>query len=361
MGSKVQEPDLGALSVFVMGDRAPAWSSAPGINCYLLGAEPGTDALMGLVDSPARAVVLMDAALLAEADQAWVWSVQSTLGPVVALGGTELAPRPGLVSGQLPRAFLDVPGDVALAMLLHFATSSRTCAAEMERFMRDAIHEFRTPLTVMTEFASLCMDGVGGPITEKQGTYLAYIQTAGERLCREFDDYRDGLRMHLGALEFRIDSVPLVDVLMTVADATDDSIDLDCTVSSDVLIDNIDATRLVETIHRVSLAAKKLHRADYPVAVRANAVATGYEVVAAFAGAEPVPVDIEVLATGLVEVDGSPRRSIARVFGLGIAMGQMFLRNCGGGIRLEANEGKGGAFVVSLPTRSAAAAAANVA
>ena len=341
MRSQVQEPVLTALSVFVMGDRAPGWSSAPGINCYLLGAEPEKDAFLGLVDSPARAVVLVDAALLAEADQAWIWSVQNALGPLVALGGTEVAPRPSLVSGQLPRTFLDVPGDVALAMLLHFATAPRTGAAEMEHFMRDAIHEFRTPLTVMTEFASLCMDGVGGPITEKQETYLAYIQTAGERLSREFDDYREGLRMHLGALEFRVDSVPLVDVLMTVADAIDDSIDLDCSVSSDVLIDDIDATRLVETIHRVSLAAKKLHRADHPVTVQANAVATGYEVVVTFTGIEPVPVDIEVLATGLVEVDGSPRRSIARVFGLGIAMGQMFLRNCGGDIRLEAKKGKG--------------------
>lgn len=35
-------------------------------------------------------------------------------------------------------------------------------AEAIEELKRDAIHEFRTPLTVITEFTSLCEDGVGG-------------------------------------------------------------------------------------------------------------------------------------------------------------------------------------------------------
>ena len=350
-----------ALTVYFMGEGTPNWSSYPGITCHPLGSDLGDASLLELLDSNASAVVLMDTALLGEMDPGWVWSVQNALGPVVALGVNAeemLGAQKSRVSGALPLSFLDVPGDVAHAVLKHYAGASMTNASEMERFMRDAVHEFRTPLTVMSEFTSLCNDGVGGPLTDKQHTYLAYVQAGAERLCRDFDDYRDSLRMQLGALKFNQDSTPLVDVLGAVAEVVDESIDLDWNLPCDVLLDEIDASRLVESIHRVTLAAEKLHRGDEPMALRVSSHAspggTRHDVTVSFHGIEPAPVDIEVLATGLVEIEGSPRRSIARVFGLGIAMSQTFLNNCGGAVRLESVEGKGGSFVLSVPTRGCA-------
>ena len=356
------------LTVYLMGERSPDWSSSSAMECRSLGSELSDASVLELLDSTGGAVVLMDAALLNEADPAWIWSVQSTLGPVVALGadaGEVAQAQLSRVSGSLPRSFLDVPGEVAHAVLHHFSTASLTKASDMERFMRDAIHEFRTPLTVMAEFTSLCEDGVGGPLTPKQHTYLAYVQTAAKRLCRDFDDYRDLLRMNLGALKFNADGLPLVDVLGAAAEVVEESVDIEWDVPSSVLLDGIDASRLVESIHRVTLAAKKLHRSEAPITVRAScqesAAGSSYAVTVSFHGVEPAAVDIEVLATGLVEIEGSPRRSIARVFGLGIAMSQAFLGNCGGSIRLQCTAGQGGAFVLSVPTQCEASAAARAA
>ena len=47
-----------------------------------------------------------------------------------------------------------------LDILADLADGPAIVPCKMERYMRDAIHEFRTPLTVISEFAALCKDAI---------------------------------------------------------------------------------------------------------------------------------------------------------------------------------------------------------
>lgn len=59
------------------------------------------------------------------------------------------------------------------------------------RFVEDVAHEFRTPLAVVQEFASILSDGIGGQVTPKQGEYLSFIHTAARDLAHLVDDFLD--------------------------------------------------------------------------------------------------------------------------------------------------------------------------
>lgn len=79
-----------------------------------------------------------------------------------------------------------------------------TTIAEMtvttHRFVDDVAHEFRTPLTVIKEFASILADGIGGETTEQQDEYLGFIADATNDLAGLVDDFLDSSRLRARTL-----------------------------------------------------------------------------------------------------------------------------------------------------------------
>ncbi len=63
------------------------------------------------------------------------------------------------------------------------------------RFVEDVAHEFRTPLTVIKEFASIIADGLGGEVTEKQAQYLNHITGSASDLAGLIDDFLNSSRL----------------------------------------------------------------------------------------------------------------------------------------------------------------------
>jgi len=59
------------------------------------------------------------------------------------------------------------------------------------RFVEDVAHEFRTPLAVIKEFASILADGLGGDVSEQQLDYLAFIIDSSRELASLIDDFLD--------------------------------------------------------------------------------------------------------------------------------------------------------------------------
>lgn len=68
------------------------------------------------------------------------------------------------------------------------------------KFTDDVAHEFRTPLTVISEFASIISDGLGGPVTDKQTEYLRFITGASRDLAQLVDDFLDSSKLRAGRL-----------------------------------------------------------------------------------------------------------------------------------------------------------------
>lgn len=304
-----------------------------------------------------QTVVLIDAVLLREHDEVWVHEIESTLGSVVAIcanpGEADWARAHG-VRRAAPASILRACSDVALDILADIVATQLSSRSRLERFMRDAVHEFRTPLTVISEFVGLCQDGVGGPLTERQEDYLGYIKGAVERMGEQFDDYRDGLLMHLGTLEQSPSTGNLAQIVEQAAISMD-ALYVRNTDLSAVRLEQVDSQRLTEAVKRLIGGAMKLAAKGEQVEVElvspSEASSSCVEVHVRYRGVVLSEEDVTVMEEGLVIRSNGFYRSVARVFGLGVSMARMFLSQSGATTCLELAEGVGGSFIARFPIK----------
>ncbi len=91
---------------------------------------------------------------------------------------------------------------------------------EMDRlksqFLAHVSHELRTPLTSITGFAENMLEGLAGPITERQTQYLTKIKTNGTRLARMITHLLDRSRIEAGKIELSLSKVSLVELAREV-------------------------------------------------------------------------------------------------------------------------------------------------
>ena len=68
------------------------------------------------------------------------------------------------------------------------------------RFVDDVSHEFRTPLTVIKEYTSIILDGLGGEISSSQEDWLRIIDIATVDLNTMVEDFLDSSKLRSGRL-----------------------------------------------------------------------------------------------------------------------------------------------------------------
>jgi len=74
-------------------------------------------------------------------------------------------------------------------------------------FVDDVAHDFRTPIAVIKEFASIISDGLAGPVTNEQTEHLKYVDRATDQLAGMIDDFLDSTKLRAGLL--RLDRRPV--------------------------------------------------------------------------------------------------------------------------------------------------------
>ncbi len=129
------------------------------------------------------------------------------------VGATDYVPKP--FSGQVVRARVraalrsKLAHDEVAQLVLQVSAKNRKLAQfadTAERFIDDVSHDFRSPLTVIQEFALIIADGLDGPVTRKQTEHLRIITSAVEDLSRMVDDLLDSSKLRAGSL--RVDRRP---------------------------------------------------------------------------------------------------------------------------------------------------------
>jgi signal transduction histidine kinase len=85
-------------------------------------------------------------------------------------------------------------------------------------FVSIVSHEIRTPLTSMKGFVENLLDGLAGPLTEKQSSYLSRVKHNVERLSRMLNDLLDLSRIEAGRLEVQLGPMSLTDSVTEVVD-----------------------------------------------------------------------------------------------------------------------------------------------
>ncbi len=75
---------------------------------------------------------------------------------------------------------------------------------EIQSFYHTLSHELKTPLTSALEFISIVLDGLGGPVTDKQRDYLQIAERSCDLLRTYINDLIDVTRVETGKLSLRM-------------------------------------------------------------------------------------------------------------------------------------------------------------
>lgn len=88
-----------------------------------------------------------------------------------------------------------------------------------QRFVDCLCHEFRTPLTVIKEYACIAEQGSAGPVTGRQREFLRIISDTADDMARLVEDLLDACRMREGRLHVDRGPCEVSEILDPVAPA----------------------------------------------------------------------------------------------------------------------------------------------
>ena len=370
------------IHVLLLTGEAPSWACAPRFECVPASLAEWTSFPWPDRAQDARTVVVVDADLMSEVNDGWVRSLERSVGPVVVLGDTPEEHGRARSSGAgtvYPRSLLRAPGDLVATLFDLVAPWKSSEASEIpstaevalgaevsgcgmgqgtdQRLMRDAIHEFRTPLTVVVEFASLCIEGVGGELAPKHHEYLTRVIAAARRLDVLFEDCRASLLLRAQALPRRTEAFDLAEVVDDAAQrqGLELAVELDAALRGEAVVWT-DGVMLRDCVQRVLACAAKWQRGDSPLSIRFEQSPAEIRIEVRFDGVVPSTDDLAALVDQPLEHGGGGARSCAHIFGLGVVMAREFFASLGGELALLAREGEGGTFTIRIPRRHSAAA-----
>lgn len=84
------------------------------------------------------------------------------------------------------------------------------------RFVENVAHEFRTPLTVIREFASIINDGIGGEVTPKQQEYLAHIVGSAGDLAELVNDFLNCSRLRSNLIRVQRERIAVEELISPI-------------------------------------------------------------------------------------------------------------------------------------------------
>lgn len=224
------------------------------------------------------------------------------------------------------------------------------------QFLANASHELRTPLTAIKGFVDNMIDGLTGPLNEKQTRYLTRTKSNVDRLARLINDLLDLSRIEAGRIDLKPTHLPLVTLIKEVAEslrpvADEKLLSLEVSCLDHSVTAWADRDKVTQVLMNLIGNAVKFtpSQGKVTVAVQRN----GHEW-----------VQISVADTG----PGIPAEEANKIFdmfyqaaevgqqkpkgtGLGLAISKSLVEMHGGEIWVESEVGRGSLFSFTLPAR----------
>ena len=104
--------------------------------------------------------------------------------------------------------------------MLEIVERLRKIDRQANKFIINLWYELRTPATAIVGYADLMLQGIDGPLNERQEEHLITIHKLGRDLLRRFDEFADGAWLGDGWLELDIGEVDLNQLIESVRSAT---------------------------------------------------------------------------------------------------------------------------------------------
>ena len=225
-----------------------------------------------------------------------------------------------------------------------------------DEFVSTVSHELRTPLAITREGVSLLIDGIPGPINEKQAKVLTTAKGNVDRLTRIINDLLDISKIEAGRMEIKREKINVGELVAHAAAALtplaiQKGLRLDIRVPDKSLEVFADEDRLVQVLNNLLSNAIKFTR-EGGVTVSVAAKEEGIECVVEDTGAGVSEEDMPRLFHKFVQIgrtNGAGRKGT----GLGLVIARNIVELHGGRIWAESELHKGTRFTFVLPMYSA--------
>lgn len=108
-------------------------------------------------------------------------------------------------------------GNIAGAIMVFRDNSQeRELTRIKDEFISLASHELRTPMTAITGYTDMMLEGRYGPVTTELREPLKYIETSTDRLIRLVDDLLNVSRIETGHIKYSLENIDLKAIITQV-------------------------------------------------------------------------------------------------------------------------------------------------
>ena len=220
-------------------------------------------------------------------------------------------------------------------------------------FFASMSHELRTPLTSIKEGTGLLLDGIGGPISDKQRRLLDILAEESQRLIKLVSSLLDLSKMEAGMMsyDFELGTVePLIEraiaEIMPLVEAK--QIKIESRFVTPLPAVRIDPERLLQVLRNLLGNAVKFTPQGGAVSVSAERSSDGLKIAVKDSGmgipAENLQSIFEKFNQGN-QLNGQARHGT----GLGLAIAKSIISSHGGSVWAESQLGQGSTFIFVLP------------
>ena len=224
-----------------------------------------------------------------------------------------------------------------------------------QHFVDNVSHEFRTPLTVIREFAAILRDGIDGSINEQQHNRLSTLINRTDELSSMVDDLLDTSRLEAGLLRTCREEHILSDIVHRVermlrTRAGIKKIQVKVLGLPDGLTVFCDEEKLRRVLINLLVNAIKF-----------TPVAGEIEISASMVGVDRVKITVADNGPGIAadelkriferfqQVEAHHRMASCKGFGLGLSIARALASLNLGSLKVESVEGHGSQFSVLVP------------
>lgn len=221
------------------------------------------------------------------------------------------------------------------------------------RFVDNVAHEFRTPLTVVKEFASIMNDGLGGDVTDEQRDFLLHIIAAARDLSQMVDDFLDSSKLRTRTLRVDRRRHTVNEIIESVRMMIDmraehRRITVNVDVAPDLPDVFCDLEKAGRTIVNLAVNAIKFSPEDSVIDLWAMLGEDGdVRIGVTDRGPGLNEEDIAVIGERFRQV-GDPHRTSAKGFGLGLNIAKELVWLNFGEMHIESAVGEGSTFSFTL-------------
>lgn len=221
-----------------------------------------------------------------------------------------------------------------------------------DEFLSNTSHELKTPLNAIVNITATILNGVEGPVTERQAQNLAIVLGSGRRLTHMVNELLDYSKMKHGDITLYKSSLELKDIVDSVIGIHsfligDKSILLMNRIAPDFPPVLADGNRLIQILHNlVDNAIKFTEQGEIDISARI--VHEWVEVRVADTGIG-MTLDLQSrIFTAYEQADNVENHSHGGT-GLGLSITKKLVELHGGKINVESTIGKGSVFIFTIP------------